>query len=183
MGRLTTAGESADLRNGTPREPAWHRRARRDRQHARLLLGVTRAVACLSAHHAQPSRAADLRQAAGRQPSTDAAATAAGCSRPPGGSIPSRVPAYAEGWRGSGAAPAARGNEEEGDGEAHARGWHDLPLRGSEPSYPAPPAHDELQGGCLEDAPGHSACTSTVLRLQLLHALPPPTPPQPQPQP
>ena len=43
--------------------PAWHRRARRDRQQARLLVGVTRAVDCLARHHAQPRRHADAHSA------------------------------------------------------------------------------------------------------------------------
>ena len=183
MGKPMTAGESADPRTARPREPAWHRRARRDRAAARLLLGVTRAVACLSGHHAQPCRAADRPlSAGGPPPSSGAAAPAAGCPRPPGGSTPFGVPAEAEGRRGYAAAPAASGPEEEGRGDADARGWHDLPYGGSEPSYPAPPRPHELQEDRLEDAPRQEIGTSTAARSSPpppgLHALQAPQPPQ-----
>ena len=38
-------------------EPAWHRRQRRERQQARLLLAVAKADAVLRAHHSWPQRA------------------------------------------------------------------------------------------------------------------------------
>ena len=42
-----------------PREPAWHRRARRARQRARLLLELGKAAKLLSSHHAWPVRWSD----------------------------------------------------------------------------------------------------------------------------
>ena len=53
---------------------------------------------------------------------------------------------------------------------ADARGWHNLPYGGSEPSFPAPPLPQELQEDRLEDAPWHGSETSTALRLEPLHA-------------
>ena len=43
------------------REPAWHRRARRERQRARVLLAAFRATECLQQHHAASQRWADSR--------------------------------------------------------------------------------------------------------------------------
>ena len=40
-------------------EPAWHRRERRQRQHARLLLAAFRAAQLLERHHSRPARWAD----------------------------------------------------------------------------------------------------------------------------
>ena len=43
-------------RQASRREPAWHRRARRARQQARLLLAAVRSAALLAEHHARPGR-------------------------------------------------------------------------------------------------------------------------------
>ena len=44
-----------------PREPAWHRRARRDRQRARLVLALGQAARILGQHHSWLRRKADQR--------------------------------------------------------------------------------------------------------------------------
>ena len=43
-------------------EPAWHRRARRQRQRARVTIALGKAAKMLVAHHAAPLRAVDSRQ-------------------------------------------------------------------------------------------------------------------------
>ncbi len=47
-------------RRGASKEPAWHRRTRRQRQQARLL-SVVKAAQAVRAHHADPIRFTDLR--------------------------------------------------------------------------------------------------------------------------
>ena len=122
---------SGDAGSSAPRsqsrrawEPAWHRRARRERQHARILVALGSAARLLEAHHSAPLRRADRRarwthdEWGDRQNHTapEEAATRVVALVPAGGGL-GEAHAQAEGGGDDQAVPAAQSSTEREEGE------------------------------------------------------------------